>query len=502
MEKSKQNKQNKKNKQYNASSAKKDRKNTGFNREILFSTYIFIGLFVVLMGYFSYFMFFKSETVINNPYNKRQSLFTERVIRGTIFDRNHEKLAYTQTGDDGSEKRIYPYDNLFAHVVGYSSQGQTGIESIGNFYLLRSNAFLGERIYKDIIGEKNIGDNLVTTLDYKLQQKAYAALGNNRGAVIAMDPKTGEILAMVSKPDFDPNHITNILEALEQDSSDEKKDTEETSILYNRATQGLYPPGSTFKIITLLEYLNEGNSPESFSFSCNGKLTLDGDTIRCYHNQAHGKQDLSEAFSNSCNGAFSEIGLSLDIAKYQALCNRLLFHSELPVSFEYRKSSFSLDTSSTAGEIMQTSIGQGETLVSPMHMALIMSAIANDGVLMNPYVISQIENYSGNVEKTFKPSEYGELFTAEETESLLPYLRKVITDGTSSSLNSERYTAYGKTGSAEYGTEKGKSHGWFVGFAEKDGKSLCVSILIEDGGSGSQSAVPVAKVLFDEYFHQ
>lgn len=494
------NKEPKKNQSFNRENKKsKDAKNQSFNREILFSTYIFIGLFVVLMGYFSYFMIFKSEKVINNAYNKRDTLFTERIVRGTIYDRNREKLAYTKIDEDGTETRVYPYDNLFAHAVGYCGQSQTGIESIGNFYLLRSNAFLGERIFKDITGEKNIGDNVLTTLDTRLQQTAYDALGNNRGAVVVLNPKTGEILAMVSKPDYDPNQITKLLSDLEDKTASGE---EEGSVLYNRATQGLYPPGSTFKIITLLEYLREGNDAKDFSFSCSGKLESNGETVRCYKNHAHGNQDLTRAFANSCNGAFAEIGLSLDIEQYQKLCSQLLFHSRLPLSFAYKKSSFTLNSASTTGQIIQSSIGQGETLTSPMHLALIMSAISNDGILMNPYVISQVENYNGNVEQTFKPSEYGALMTKEEAAMLRPYLREVVTNGTGRGLKSDLYTAYGKTGSAEYGTEKGKSHGWFVGFAEKDGDSVCVSILVEDGGSGSESAVPIAKALFNEYFTQ
>lgn len=486
-------------KQEKSKKRKQKQKNDSLNREILLSTYIFIGLFVLLMGYFSYFMFFKSEKVINNSYNKRDTLFKERIVRGTIYDRNRKELAYTKIEEDGTESRVYPYNNLFAHAVGYCDQSQTGIESIGNFYLLRSNAFLGERIIKDITGEKNIGDNILTTLDTRLQQTAYDSMGNNRGAVIALNPKTGEVLAMVSKPDYDPNQIAKLLSDLEKKTASGE---EEDSVLYNRATQGLYPPGSTFKIITLLEYLREGNASEDFSFSCNGRLESNGETIRCYKGHAHGRQDLTEAFANSCNGAFAEIGLSLDIAQYQALCNQLLFHSKLPLSFVYKESSFTLNTASTTGQIIQSSIGQGETLMSPMHLALIMSAISNDGILMNPYVISQVENYNGSVEQTFKPSEYGALITPEEAAMLRPYLREVVTNGTGRGLQSNLYTAYGKTGSAEYGMEKGKSHGWFVGFAEKDGESICVSILIEDGGSGSESAVPIAKALFNEYFTQ
>lgn len=144
------------------------------------------------MGYFSYFMIFRSEKVINNPYNKRQAIFTERTVRGKIYSRDYKELALTVTEEDGSETRTYPYNNLFSHVVGYCSQGETGLESVGSFYMLRSNAFLGERIYKEITGQKNIGDNIVTTLDVALQKTAYGALGSKQGAVVVLDPATGK----------------------------------------------------------------------------------------------------------------------------------------------------------------------------------------------------------------------------------------------------------------------------------------------------------------------
>lgn len=481
----------------------KKRKTKGFNREILATTYIFVGLFVLLMGYFVYFLAFQSETVINNPYNQRQDLFTKRVVRGTIYDQSGHKLAYTQVNEEGEETRVYPYDNMFAHIVGYSDEGQTGIESYCNFYLLRSSAFFAEKIYNDISGKKSIGDNIVTTLDLDLQQVAYEALGSKKGAVVVLEPSTGKILAMVSKPDYNPNHIRQLLDEIdeEEDGDPDARNTEKNdSVLYNRATQGLYPPGSTFKFITLLEYLEEGNLPENFSHKCTGVFTNGSSKIRCYKGTSHGNEDLTKAFAKSCNSAFAKISLSLDVSSYRTLCNKLLFNTGLPLSLEHNKSSFTLDSSATSAMIMQTGIGQGETLVTPVHMALLMSAIANGGTLMEPYYISRVENYEGQIQKEFNPVISKELFTQEQADTLKSYLRSVVTDGTGSRLNTEQYVAYGKTGSAEYGNEKGKSHAWFVGFAESNQQQLCVSIIVEEAGSGSEFAVPVAKSIFEEYF--
>ena len=162
------------------------------------------------------------------------------------------------------------------------------------FDLLRSNVSIIEKTGNEIQGEKSIGDNVVTTLDYELQLRAYDALGSYDGAVVVMEPATGKILAMVSKPDFDPNTISEDWDTL-------TADTNTDAVLLNRATQGLYPPGSTFKILTTLEYLNEHGTDEDYSYSCNGSFTVGNTTIHCHNNKSHGTQTLKQAFANSCN---------------------------------------------------------------------------------------------------------------------------------------------------------------------------------------------------------
>lgn len=189
-----------------------------------------------MMGYFAYFQFVKSEDFINSPYNKRQDLFARKVTRGEIISADGRILAETITDTDGTETRYYPYANMFAHVVGFSTNGKSGLESIANFNLLRSHTMTLEKVVNELQGEKNIGDNVVTTLNYDLQDTAYEALGKYDGAIVVMEPSTGKILAMVSKPDYDPNNIAEDWDELTAEDS-------ESSVLLNRATQGLYPPG-------------------------------------------------------------------------------------------------------------------------------------------------------------------------------------------------------------------------------------------------------------------
>lgn len=455
-------------------------------------TYLFTGLFVLLIGYFVYFNAVLSPEVINNPYNSRQDTFANRVIRGNILSSDGTILAKTETGEDGTETRSYPQGNMFAHVVGYSTRGRTGVESLANFNLLTSNAFFGEQIAKELREEKNIGDNVVTTLNFELQKTAYNALGSHRGAVVVLEAETGKILTMVSKPDFDPNRLNEDWEELNKEDNTD-------SVLYNRALQGLYPPGSTFKIVTLLDYMRENPSYEDFTFHCNGSLTEGNYTISCYGKNAHGDEDLRKAFAKSCNTAFSSIGLSLNENTFKANCEGLLFNTDLPLELPYSKSSFSLKAGSTPAERMMTSIGQGETLVTPMHMAMLASSIANDGVLMKPYLLERIETYTGDLVKTFHPSIYGSLMTKEEAEILTEYMKAVVTEGTGSKLDNMGFPIAGKTGTAEYSSNKNESHAWFVGFSDTGESDIVVCILVEEVGSGSEYAVPIAREIFQTW---
>lgn len=468
---------------------------TSINKEFAVITYMFVGMFMILMGYFAYFQIFRSEDFINSPYNSRQNTFSEHVVRGEILSGDGKVLAQTIVGDDGSETRYYPYGNMFAHAVGYDSNGKSGIESFGNFNLLRSHAFFLEQVFNGIQDEKNQGDNIVTTLDYNLQETAYQSLGSNRGAVIVLEPSTGKILAMVSKPDFDPNTI-----AAEWDNIISDTDSD-NSVLVNRATQGLYPPGSTFKILTTLEYLRENPNYQSYAYECTGNIPIKNTEIHCYHNSVHGAEDLETSFAKSCNTSYANIGLGLDKTAFSKLCNELLFHKSLPISYPYNESSFELNGSSSDDEVAQTAIGQGKTLLTPMHMAMITAAIANQGTLMRPYVIDHTENYKGVTVKNYRASQYGTLITNEEAAKLQEFMSLVVSNGTASALGGQPYQAYGKTGSAEFSNNKDESHAWFTGYASTEEKgTIAVTVIVEKGGSGSGTAVPIAKQIFDRYF--
>ncbi len=461
------------------------------NRNMLGLGYGVVVLFMCLMVYMVYFLTVQKEEIIGNPYNNpRLDKFSGQVERGRILGNDRTVLAETRTGEDKEEIRVYPFGELFAHGVGYSTRGKTGLEALANFYLLSSHINPLSQAMARLSGRKSPGDWVVTTLDLKLQQAAAEALGDQRGAVVVMEPSTGRILAMVSKPGFDPNGVEADWESLVSEDGGQAR-------LLNRAAQGLYPPGSVFKIVTVLAYIRQHpDDYDQFRFDCDGHFERGDYTIQCYHGNAHGSQDIFQAFANSCNGAFAAMGLELDPGRLLDTATGLLFGQDLPVDMAYTGSRFSMDQEAGDWDIIQTSIGQGLTQMTPLHNALITAAIANNGVLMRPCLLDHVENGAGDVVKDFSPEVWGELMTPREAEILKTMMKQVVTEGTGSALRDADYTAAGKTGSAQFETGK-DSHAWFTGFAPAEDPRIVVTVIVEEGGSGGQTAAPVARKIFD-----
>lgn len=465
------------------------------NREIMAVVYTFLILFFSLIGYLVYYNATVKENVVNNTYNKRIEVMEKETIRGNILAADGTVLARTVVSPDGTEEREYPFGNIFSHVVGFTYKGKSGIEKAANYYLISSNDNPIEQVKNDISGDKNVGDSVVTTLDVKLQKAAYTALGSNSGAVVAIEPSTGKILAMVSKPDFDPNTIELIWDTI---VTAEEFD----SVLVNRATQGLYAPGSTFKVFTLLEYVREHpDDYGNFRYDCFGSVTFEGVKLNCFNGHAHGSLNLKEAFAESCNSAFATIGLQLDKEEYRNNNLKLLFNEDLPLEIESNQSSFVLTMASGTEETMHTAMGQGQTLMTPIHNCMIAAAIANDGVLMKPYLLDKLVNNSGSVIRRFNKEEYKTLMTKYEAAVLTEYMTAVITDGTGSALDNASYTAAGKTGSAEYDNSN-RHHSWFIGFAPVENPQIAVCVLLEGGYSGYANATEVARIILDEFFSE
>lgn len=454
------------------------------NKSIMRATYIFVGLFLLMAVYFTYYLTSKSDDKMNNPYNKLTDKLSESTVRGTIYAADGSVLASTVTNEDGSEVRNYPYNEVFCHVVGSLDYGKYGLESLYNYELLSSDTNWMSKVFDDLKGDKYQGNNIITTLNVKLQQAAYDAMSDYKGAVVVMEADTGKVLTMMSNPAYNPNTTK---ENWTEISSDEN------SPILNRATMGLYTPGSIFKLFTLEEYLEEKHDAEAYSFNCTGSVNIAGKAIKCAGGAWHGNVNLMSSFAHSCNGSFINIGSSLADGGLSKLCDRFLFNSKLPLDFPYNQSEFTLDAAADEFLKAQTYFGQGETLVTPMHMAMVCSAIANGGVLMKPMFVERVENAYGSTVKKYEPEKYKSLLSSSQADTLKTYMRSVVETGTAIRLNSyENLTAYGKTGTAQI-DNGAAANSWFIGFAEKDGKSYAIAVVCEHVDNNISPAIVVAR---------
>lgn len=453
----------------------------------------FMCLFAAMSVYLAHYVYFDSVKVINNTYNtKRQEVLAAKTIRGDILAADGTVLATTLQEETG-ERRYYPYSEVFAHAIGYAENGRMGIEQSANIYLVSSDVSLSQKMQDNLEDVKHMGNTVYTTFDTRLQQVAFNALGIYDGAIIVTEPTTGKILAMVSKPDFNPNTIIDEWKSVIEDDN--------SSILVNRVSQGLYPPGSTFKILTALEYIHENpDSYEDYEYKCNGSFTKGDSTIRCYHGTNHGTVDFLTSFAKSCNSSFANIGMDLNRTEFSKTLSNLLFNQALPVDFVSNPSKIKVSDSMSDSSMIQASIGQGTTQMSPLHLAMITSMIANHGEMMVPYMIERVETANGTTIKRFTPESLGQLIEPDEALALQELMISVVEEGTGTRLQSENYKAAGKTGSAEFSNTTTESHAWFTAFSYDTEHPIQVTVIVEGGGSGGEYAVPIARQIFDEYY--
>ena len=332
----------------------------------------------------------------------------------------------------------------------------------------------------------------MTTLLDPVQQASWEVLGDYRGAVITMNPETGEILSCVSKPDFDPNEMERNYEALAASGD---------GVLLNRASQGRYAPGSTFKILTTLEFLREHPAKaKKYTFDCDGSFTSDGKEIHCFHNTAHGEEDLASSFANSCNASYASLGLTLKPGEFRKTAQTMFFDKPIICSLPTELPRFLLEEGASDAEKMETAIGQGKTYMTPLQLLLIVSAIENKGMAKKPVLCREIINNEGRTVERFPLGDERRLMTEEEAAVLESFLRGVVEEGTGRGLMNDAYEAYGKTGTAEINSA-GDCHAWFTGYAKAEGKDpIAITVIMEGAGAGSSYAVPAAKKVLDTYF--
>ncbi len=446
--------------------------------------WLFALCFFLALGYVVKLAVFDRKEISTNAYNRRLYVEEEDVKRGDITDINGEVIAQSVANGDGTYHREYPRSRMAAHVTGYSSVGKTGVEAAENFELNTLHHELLQRLKHAFLGEELVGNSVVLTLDMQVQSVAGDLLGNAKGAIVVMEPSTGRILALQAYPDFDPNTVEENWDSLKDD---------EDSPLVNRATQGLYPPGSTFKIVTALAGMNYCKDWENFTYECTGEASFEGKVIHCYNDKAHGTVDMAGALAASCNCYFAALAKEIGAGNLRNMMTKVGMEDELDFTLESSLNRVNLTADSTESELVETSIGQGRTSVTPLYMAMLISAVANDGVMMQPYLVDHVVYANGEEGKTTVPEKVMNICTTQQAELLTQMLVGVVENGTGTAAAISGVTVAGKTGTAENAT--GNDHSWFVGFAPAEDPKVAVAVVIENANAYG-SATPIAgKVL-------
>jgi len=461
------------------------------DRRIIHVLVLVSALFLSLMAYLTYFELFEKDKIMTNSYNRRQYEEEEKTLRGSIYDRNGTVLAKSEIREDKQE-RIYPYGSLYSHVIGYNSKkyGKSLIEAKFNAYLLGTNeSSLVFNLKNKLTGSEREGNDLYLSIDHELQALASKLMGNKKGSVVALDPKTGEVLAMVSKPDFDPR------EGKLAENWNNMVEDEEAPFL-PRAIQGLYVPGSTYKVVVGAAAIENGL--DSRIFEDKGAITVDGKKISNAGGKAYGKINLKTALAVSSNAVFAQIGAELGEDKLKDISDRFGVGKDIPFDLPVGQSSMQYKKMSKT-DMAAVGIGQGKILVTPLHMALISAAVANKGVMMRPFLVSRIVTPEGVVLKGPRPGELYQVMSAETASALKNMMCEVVEKGTGRNAAIKGIKVAGKTGTAENeltARQKDKEHAWFIGFAPADDPQIAVAVILEySGSSGGKSAAPIAREL-------
>lgn len=402
------------------------------------------------------------------------------------------------------------YSGLAAHVVGYTSQvdksdlvkgyepndvmGKAGVEWEYEKYL---KGELGWRMmevnaYGHVVRDLKIaagaepGQNLDLTLDMALQRKAEELLLDKSGVVVALDPRTGEVLVMASKPSFDPNNV--------------KKDWNKLinrpdKPLLNRAIMGEYPPGSTFKIVTTTAGLQEGKIDENTAFYCNGRFHLGRWTFRCHKLSGHGTVNTHSGLVQSCNVFFYNVaynrGVTVDLMhKYATMYN---LGKKTGIDLPGERAGFIPSEGQYAGDSVNMAIGQGRTLVTPLQMANLISIVANRGFSYTPHVV---RDPSGTPPKMLV--DIRDKVSPRTFNFIRDALYEIVERGATQQANVDGFHSAGKTGTAQ--NPHGDEHAWFVGFAPFDNPQIAIAVVVENAGKGALFAAPIAGEIFKEYF--
>ena len=432
---------------------------------------------------------------VQRIYDRRSWNDEIKIHKGTILDRTGRKenvLAYSEPGE-GGHRRLYPLGSAASHLVGYCDlrRKAAGLEAVYNGFLLgkegKSVFSWSHVIMNKFWRDTYDGQDIVTTIDARLQRTAYEKIKKRKGAVVVIQPATGDVLAIVSSPGFNPEKVKNNADwlALLRRKSD--------APLFNRALSGRYPPGSIFKVLTAAAALEAGMDetiycgPEGFTPSGSRRAVLDFEASRRRNWKGHGSLDLETAMIKSSNTFFANLGTRLGEHNIRRSVHRFNmtelpeWNSRFPL-MEYvfvPGRSYFPEAELKPVDLAWTAIGQGEVLITPLDAARIAAAVANNGIMMKL-----------KIEKNIAPEPAGQVISSAVALRLQDILRRVVSEGTGIRANVPGINAAGKTGTAEIGGEE--PHSWFIGFAPAKGASIALAVIVENGGLGGRAAAGIA----------
>lgn len=472
-------------------------------------TSIVIVMFLTLMAAVTYIQFIKAPELNADQRNVR-TLFREYgTDRGPIIVAGEPIVTSEPYNDQYNYLRTYHQPELYAHITGYFStvfNAMTGMERAENGILGGSaSSLLTQRLEELITGAQPQGGGVALTIDPAVQQAAYQALAGRRGAVVAIEPSTGRILALVSTPSFDPNALAT-RDASEANVAWQDYSSNSDRPLINRALGGdLYAPGSIFKVVTTAAMIeNLGLTADSvieapYTFT---PPQTSHEIHNPFGNQCgdgSGEVTLMTAFTESCNTPFAIGALDVGAEEMVALAEAFNFNSGLNIPLDVRASRFPVPDDQAV--LAMDAIGQRDILVSPLQMAMIAATVANNGTLMEPYLVEQTLTADLDVVSTTNPSELAQPISPETAQVLEEMMINVVNHGSGAYAALGNVQVAGKTGTAETDGER-NAHAWFIGFDATDSPQVAVAVMVEEGGSGGQVAGPIAQSIIAAVVNQ
>ncbi|MEA2425438.1 MAG: penicillin-binding protein [Thermoleophilaceae bacterium] len=426
----------------------------------------------------------------NNPHNRRLLLEQMQHPRGLILASDGTKLATnkrTGTGETKRYYRTYPQQGLFSHALGYYfvSQGSAGLEKYYDNQLAgRQNEFAST--IDQLLGHRTEGEDVHTTLDVNAQKVALQALAGRKGSVVAIEPSTGRVRVMASEPGFNPNQITA------------KGGIGAAASTFNRATQGRYPPGSTFKVVTASAAIDTGRYKPGSFISGKSPKVISGVPLSNFGGENFGAISLTDSLTHSVNTVFGEIGEKLGRNTMLKYMTRFGFQKKPPLDYPKDQMVMSGVTSAKACgrgvDFGRVAIGQEcHLVVTPLQMAEVAATIANGGVRMKPQLAEKIVAKDGRVKQSFKPKQAATVMSAQSASQVGEMMRHVVEEGTGTAARLTGISVAGKTGTAEIpGTTENQV--WFIAFAPINKPRMAIAVTIErTQGEGGTVAAPIAK---------